>query len=492
MPAPPATAALRHHMNIRSTLQRGGAAAGARGFKTVRGMRDLFPPESRRHAFLRATAIGTAELCGYAPLQTPLLEEVGVFTHALGDASDVVSKEMYTLEDRRGSKLCLRPENTAGVARAFGASALAQPHELPQRFHYHGPMFRYERPQRGRYRQFEQFGVERFDHVDAGEAVAVARDAEVVGVAAHFLREVGVLHAVELQLNFLGDSEARQRYSAAMAAYLAPRRDELSEASRDRLDRCSVLRILDSKSAGDALVLEGAPLLADFLGEAASGRAAAAHAAILATVGELGEVSVTVNPRLVRGLDYYTDTVFEFVSVGGGGDGDGAGKVGAQSTVLAGGSYGGLVGALQGGGKKAAHVTGVGWSAGLDRLSLLLEEAAPELCARVDASPPHVAVLPMQTDDAGAASATLLLRIGQRLRASGVAAVDYGGAGNLQKRLGKAVSSGASHAVFISAEGMSSAPDVDLETLGLTVKDLEAGTQLDVAGISALISSLGE
>ena len=468
-------------------------AAPRRTFKTVRGMRDLFPPESRRHAFLRASAIRAAELAGYAPLQTPLLEEVGVFTHALGDASDVVSKEMYTLEDRRGSKLCLRPENTAGVARAFGASALAQPHELPQRFHYHGPMFRYERPQRGRYRQFEQFGVERFDHVDAGDAVAVGRDAEVVGVAAHFLREVGVLHAVELQLNFLGDSEARRRYSAAMVAYLAPLRDELSEASRERLDRGSVLRILDSKSAGDALVLQGAPLLADFLGEAASSRAAAAHAAILATVGELGAVRVTVNPRLVRGLDYYTDTVFEFVSVGGAGEG--AGKVGAQSTVLAGGSYGGLVGALQGGGKKAAHVTGVGWSAGLDRLSLLLEEAAPELCARVDAAPPHVAVLPMQTDDTRVASATLLLRIGQRLRAAGVAAVDYGGTGNLQKRLGKAVSSGASHAVFISAEEMSrstGAPGVDLETLGLAVKDLEAGTQVDVCGVSALISSLDE
>ena len=142
-------------------------ASQYRGFKTVRGMRDVLPPESRRLAYLRAQGVRSAELAGYAPISTPILEEVGVFTHALGEASDVVSKEMYTLEDRRGAKLCLRPENTAGVARAIGASPLVQARELPQRFHYDGPMFRYERPQRGRYRQFEQFGVERFDHTDA-------------------------------------------------------------------------------------------------------------------------------------------------------------------------------------------------------------------------------------------------------------------------------------------------------------------------------------
>lgn len=482
---------------------------GRRGFKTVRGMRDVFPPESRRLAYLRAQGVRSAELAGYAPISTPLLEEVGVFTHALGEASDVVSKEMYTLADRRGTKLCLRPENTAGVARAIGASPLVQRRELPQRFHYDGPMFRYERPQRGRYRQFEQFGVERFDHAEATAEDGVVRDAEVVGVAAHFLHSIGVLHAVELQLNFLGDSAARARYSTAMAEFLAARRSELSEASQERLDRGSVLRILDSKSAADAVVLEDAPLLADFLGTEAVARAEATHAAIVALLAEItagggtddrASVSVVVNPRLVRGLDYYTDTVFEFVSVGDNSAGSGKGrKVGAQSTVLAGGSYGGLVGSLQADGKQrkaAAEVTGVGFSAGIDRLSLLLEEAAPELCARVDATPPHVAVIPTQpagsADDLSTDVSVLSLRVAQHLRSAGVTAVGYSSSGSLQQRLGRAVANGASHAVFISREvSGAGGPTVDdLQSVTLGLKNLSEGTQVDVQGIRALLDSI--
>jgi histidyl-tRNA synthetase len=485
-------------------------ASQYRGFKTVRGMRDVLPPESRRLAYLRAQGVRSAELAGYAPISTPILEEVGVFTHALGEASDVVSKEMYTLEDRRGAKLCLRPENTAGVARAIGASPLVQARELPQRFHYDGPMFRYERPQRGRYRQFEQFGVERFDHTDATATEGIVRDAEVVGVAAHFLHSVGVLHAVELQLNFLGDSAARARYSTAMADFLATRRSELSEASQERLDRGSVLRILDSKSPADATVLGDAPLLADFLGAEAAARAEATHAAIVAVLAEIpaaagaasgGGVSVVVNPRLVRGLDYYTDTVFEFVSVGSNSAGNGKEKkVGAQSTVLAGGSYGGLVASLQAGGKQrkaAAQVTGVGFSAGIDRLSLLLEEAAPELCARVDATPPHVAVLPAppagSDGDLSADASVLSLRVAQHLRSAGVTAVGYGSSGSLQQLLGRAVSNGASHAVFVSRD-RSSARTVtagDLESVAMGLKDLSKGTQVDVQGMRALLDSLG-
>ena len=285
-----------------------------RHYRAVRGMRDVFPPETRRLAYLRAQAVAAAELAGYAPVSTPLLEELGVFTHALGDGSDVVSKEMYTLADRRGTQLCLRPENTAGVARAFGnASALSAARALPQRYYYHGPMFRYERPQRGRYRQFEQFGVERFDNAEGGEAPPL-RDAEVVGVAAHFLQAAGVLSGVTLQLNCLGDGAARARYSEALGAYLSPRASQLSAASQQRLERGSVLRILDSKSAADSALLSdpAAPLLADFLGAEAAAQAEATTAAIEAVLSELGAegegVSVVANPRLVRGLDYYTDT----------------------------------------------------------------------------------------------------------------------------------------------------------------------------------------
>jgi histidyl-tRNA synthetase len=294
-----------------------------------------------------------------------------------------------------------------------------------------------------------------------------------------------------------------------MAEFLAARRSELSEASQERLDRGSVLRILDSKSAADAVVLEDAPLLADFLGTEAVARAEATHAAIVALLAEItagggtddrASVSVVVNPRLVRGLDYYTDTVFEFVSVGDNSAGSGKGrKVGAQSTVLAGGSYGGLVGSLQADGKQrkaAAEVTGVGFSAGIDRLSLLLEEAAPELCARVDATPPHVAVIPTQpagsADDLSTDVSVLSLRVAQHLRSAGVTAVGYSSSGSLQKRLGRAVANGASHAVFISREvSGAGGPTVDdLQSVTLGLKNLSEGTQVDVQGIRALLDSI--
>jgi histidyl-tRNA synthetase len=294
-----------------------------------------------------------------------------------------------------------------------------------------------------------------------------------------------------------------------MAQFLATRRSELSEASQQRLDRGSVLRILDSKSTADAIVLEDAPLLADFLSAEAVARAEATHAAIIAVLAEItaaagtdsrAGVSVVVNPRLVRGLDYYTDTVFEFVSVANNSADRGkGGKVGAQSTVLAGGSYGGLVGSLQADGKQwkaAAEVTGVGFSAGIDRLSLLLEEAAPELCARVDATPPHVAVLPTQpagsADDLSTDASVLSLRVAQHLRSAGVTAVGYSSSGSLQKRLGRAVANGASHAVFISREVSSTdGPTVDdLESVTVALKNLSEGTQVDVQGIAALLETI--
>ena len=318
-----------------------------------------------------------------------------------------------------------------------------------------------------------------------------------------------MLHAVELQVNFLGDSAARTRYSNALADFLATRRSELSAASLERLDRGSVLRILDSKSPADAAVLEEAPLLVNFLGAEAVARAEATHAAIVAVLADIAAagggdscsgVTVVVNPRLVRGLDYYTDTVFEFVSTTSDSACNGTGrKVGAQSTVLAGGSYGGLVASLQADGKQrkaAAKVTGVGFSAGIDRLSLLLEEAAPDLCAQVDATPPHVAVLPTnsaETDDDLCTNASVLgLRVSQHLRLAGVTAVGYSSSGSLQKRLGRAVANGASHAIFISLDASSVDIETldDLESITMGVKNLREGTQVDVNGIGAVLDNL--
>ncbi|MBF0394553.1 MAG: histidine--tRNA ligase, partial [Alphaproteobacteria bacterium] len=309
----------------------------------VRGTHDLLPEEARRHRRVEDTAFEIAERYGYGEIATPIFEFTEVFARTLGETSDVVTKEMYTFTDRGGESITLRPEGTAGVARAFISGGLSQ--HLPLKFFYRGPMFRYERPQKGRLRQFHQVGVE---FLGVSDPLA---DAEVIGLGAHLLDALGLAGRVQLELNSLGDAESRAAYREALVAYLSRFKDALSKESLDRLER-NPLRILDSKDEGDRRVVADAPLLGDHLNEASR----AFFDGLKRGLDGLG-VAYRVNPRLVRGLDYYCHTAFEFTTD----------ALGAQGTVLAGGRYDGLIGQMGG-----PATPGIGWAAGVERLGMLL------------------------------------------------------------------------------------------------------------------------
>ena len=255
----------------------------------VRGTRDLLPADNLCHRFIEQTAFDAAVRYGYGEIATPIFEFTEVFARSLGDTSDIVSKEMYTFEDRGGSSITLRPENTAGVVRSFVSNKLTQ--QTPLKLFYRGPMFRYERPQKGRLRQFHQVGVELL-----GVAEPLA-DAEVVALGAAFLTALGLGDRVVLEINSLGDSESREQYRAVLVEYLLARKDRLSPESCERLER-NPLRILDSKDKGDRVVVADAPLITASLNDSSR----AFLDGVLAGLDAAG-VAYTLNPRLVRGLD---------------------------------------------------------------------------------------------------------------------------------------------------------------------------------------------
>ncbi|MBC7953743.1 MAG: histidine--tRNA ligase, partial [Rhodospirillaceae bacterium] len=312
----------------------------------VRGTHDLLPEDTRRHRFVEETAFGVVRRYGYGEIVTPIFEFTEVFSRTLGETSDVVTKEMYTFADRSGDSLTLRPEGTAGVARAFISGGLSQ--NLPLKLFYRGPMFRHERPQKGRLRQFHQVGVELLG-VEGPQA-----DIEVVSMAWRMLQALGLGDKVQLEINTLGDAESRVAYRDALVAYLTPYKDKLSEDSRARLDK-NPMRVLDSKDEGDKAIVAAAPLIQDALTPAAQ----EFFAQVTSGLTALG-VPFVVNPKLVRGLDYYCHTAFEFTTT----------ALGAQGTVLAGGRYDGLIGQMGG-----PATPGIGWAAGIERLSMLVENA---------------------------------------------------------------------------------------------------------------------
>ncbi|MBZ0325847.1 MAG: histidine--tRNA ligase, partial [Alphaproteobacteria bacterium] len=277
----------------------------------VRGTHDLLPDDSRRHRHLVETARRIAALYGYEEMATPIFEFSEVFKRTLGEVSDIVTKEMYSFTDRGGEEITLRPEGTAGIARALISGGLSQ--SLPLKFFYQGPMFRYERPQKGRLRQFHQFGV---------ELLGVAEpqgDVEAIAVGARLLAALGIADRTRLELNSLGDGASRTAYRAALVAYFSDHRDALSDDSRVRLER-NPLRILDSKDEGDRRIIGGAPPLADHL----NAESADFFAQVRTGLDDLG-IAYLVNQTLVRGLDYYCHTAFEFTTQ----------TLGAQGTVLA-------------------------------------------------------------------------------------------------------------------------------------------------------------
>lgn len=376
-----------------------------------RGTKDLLGEDMRRHQRVIDAGQTIFHRYGFRQWATPIFEDTAVFARSLGESSDVVSKEMYTFEDRGGESLTLRPEGTAGVARALVSNALTQ--ALPQKIFYTGPMFRYERPQKGRFRQFHQIGAELIG------AESAFRDAEIIAMARDFLVSLGLGDDLTLELNTLGDKASRMAWREALVAYFRQHEECLSEESRARL-ALNPLRILDSKAEQDKALLADAPAFDDFLNEDSRHFWQELKAA-LAAFG----VAFVENPRIVRGLDYYSHTVFEFVTD----------KLGAQGTVLAGGRYEGLVEEMGG-----PAVPCIGWAAGIERLAALIAPPAEEVS--------DVAILPMgDTALLKAASLACTLR-------------DHGFSlaietrGNMKKRMDRVVQSGASHVLFLGDDDL--------------------------------------
>lgn len=395
----------------------------------VRGTYDILPEAMRRHRLVEETAHQVAGRYGYAEISTPIFEFKEVFTRTLGEASDIVTKEMYIFEDKNGESLALRPENTAGVARAFITNGMAQ--KLPLKFFCRGPMFRYERPQKGRQRQFHQVGV---------ELLGVAQplgDVEVIALGADFLTALGVEGKVTCEVNSLGDAESRKAYRDKLVDYLSQRRSELSRDSRTRLMR-NPLRILDSKDQGDRAIVAGAPLLSDSLNDVSR----QFFDDLLEGLDTAG-ISFRINPRLVRGLDYYCHTAFEFTTD----------TLGAQGALVAGGRYDGLIDQMGG-----TPTSGTGWAAGVERLSMMID----------DPPPPDrpIAVVPAGDSMAGRA-----LALTQRLRRAGFA-VDLAFSGSLRKRMKHANKVNARAAVLLGED--------ELARQAATIRDMESGEQTEV------------
>ncbi len=398
--------------------------------QNVRGTYDLYGAAKRKVKKVITTASEVVEKYGFEEIETPIFEFTEVFSRNLGDTSDIVTKEMYCFQDRGGESLTLRPEGTAGVVRSFISEGMQQ--NLPVKLYYQGPMFRYERPQKGRQRQFTQFGVEML-----GVASPQA-DIEVIAMAYEFLERLGLAGAVTVEINSLGDAASRDAYREKLINYLQQHYNELSEDSKNRLTK-NPLRILDSKEECDKAVIAGAPLYADSLNK----ESAAFFNAVLKGLNLLN-IKYRVNNRLVRGLDYYSHTVFELTTD----------KLGAQGTVLAGGRYDGLVAQMGGG-----EVAGIGWACGVERLSMLLES---------DIEPARpIAVIPVGEDMAETA-----LKIAYDLRKAGFR-VEHGYSGNIKKRMIKANKTNAFKAVIIGSDEFADG--------NVTIKDLDSGEQKVVA-----------
>jgi histidyl-tRNA synthetase len=312
--------------------------------RPVRGTQDMLGEQAERFTHVVETFERVRKLYGFGRVEVPVFEATAVFSRSLGETTDVVSKEMYTFDDRGGDSLTLRPEFTAGIARAYLTEGWQQ--YAPLKVATHGPLFRYERPQKGRFRQFHQLDAE---IIGAGEPAA---DVELLAFADQLLHELGVADGVTLQLNTLGDSATREAWRQALVAHFEDARDALSEESVDRLAK-NPLRILDSKDPRDRPVADAAPEIDAHM----SSEAGAFFDAVTKGLDAAG-VRWTRNPRLVRGLDYYRHTAFEFVTD----------RLGAQGTVLGGGRYDGLIETLGG-----AHTPAVGWAAGIERLAMLID-----------------------------------------------------------------------------------------------------------------------
>lgn len=402
----------------------------AHDLQPVRGTHDLLPDSYLQHQSVIAAGQRVAQLYGYARVDTPIFEFSEVFHRAVGETSDIVSKETYTFTDRGGESITLRPEFTAAIVRSLISNKLTQ--ELPFKCFYAGPAFRYERPQKGRMRQFHQIGAELL-----GPTEPMA-DAEMIALAARTLRVLGLSDDVALELNSLGDTQSRAAYREALVQYLLQHEAKLSADSKVRLHK-NPLRILDSKDEGDRTIIADAPTLHAYFNEASAQH----FAKVKAGLDAFG-ITYKVSEKLVRGLDYYSHTVFEFTTD----------KLGAQGTVLAGGRYDGLV-KLMGG----PDIGGIGFAAGVERLVALREGGHTRALLPVIPG----CIIPMSE-----AEETAAWQLAESLRAQGIP-VDIAYKGNAKKRMERANKMGVQFAIMLGAEEVANGT--------FLVKNLKAGAQ---------------
>jgi histidyl-tRNA synthetase len=400
----------------------------------VRGTQSLLGEEADRFHAVIAAFDATRRLFGFKRVEVPVIEPTAVFARTMGETTDVVSKEMYSFEDRSGDSITLRPELTAGIARAYLSEGWQQ--HAPLKVATWGPAFRYERPQKGRFRQFHQLDAE---IIGAAEAQA---DVEILSFGAQLLAELGISDGVTLKLNTLGDAESRDAWRAKLIEHFSGQ--DISSESRERLAK-NPLRVLDSKDPRDQAAVAGAPVMKltaeaeEFFGHVRAGLDAAG-------------VAYQLDPHLVRGLDYYRHTAFEFITD----------RLGAQGAVIAGGRYDGLMESLGG-----PHTPAIGWAAGIERLGMMID--APE------AERPDVVLVPI-----GEAGDKVAIRLLAELRGGGIAA-DMALRGNMKKRMAKADASGARHAIIIG--------DSEVEAGAAQLKNLKSGEQQAVF-FAALVEAI--
>ena len=419
----------------------------AKEIQAIRGMSDILPQQIGLWQKLEQVV---RELCasyGYSEIRTPIVESTDLFKRSIGEVTDIVEKEMYTFDDRNGDSLTLRPEGTASTVRAGNQHGLLYNQE--QRLWYTGPMFRHERPQKGRYRQFHQFGVEVY-----GIASADA-DAEILLMSARLWKKLGLTKQVRLELNTLGDASERLSYRDALVTFLEQHKEKLDNDSLRRLTS-NPLRILDSKNSQVQSLLKEAPILSQYLGEESK-----EHFAKVCAILDTAGIDYDVNPRLVRGLDYYNQTVFEWVTD----------ALGAQGTVLAGGRYNGLVEQL--GGKSTPAV---GFAAGLERLVLLLESTT--FSASCDAS----VDLYMVAMGESALHASIILSEELREQFPQLKIMMHCGGGNMKKQMKRADKSHAKFALILG--------DDELENQTVVMKPLREQLPQEVVERDKLIEFL--
>lgn len=404
--------------------------------KAIKGTKDVLPSEVYKNQYIEATCLTVAENFGYKEMRTPVFEHTELFQRGVGDTTDVVQKEMYTFDDKGGRSITLRPEGTAGAARSFLENGLSN-EALPQKICYLISCYRYEKPQAGRLREFHQFGIECFG------ATSPLADAEMIALAKQIFDELGVKN-LHLELNSIGCPTCRAEYHKALKEYFASRVDELCDTCRDRLDR-NPMRILDCKSPVCSEIAKDAPVVLDYLCDECK-----EHFEKTKSYLDAMNIEYIVNPQIVRGLDYYTKTVFEFV----------ADSIGAQGTVCGGGRYDGLIEELGG-----QHTPSLGFAMGLERLQLVMEAQG---CEFPEPSRPDLFIVAM-----GDKATLKAVEIAKDMRDEGYSVVYDLNGRSLRAQMKYADKINAKYNVVIG--------DNEVDTKSAVLKDMATGEQSDIS-----------